>query len=71
MESTEDIASILNTLSSIRLLHGDEQIIELNKTIHHIKKVNKDKRFSSSYRKLLDKVKYLLISNGFEKLVMS
>ena len=68
MRSTENTTSILNTLSHIRLLPEDEQVIELNKMMHHIKKINNDKGFSSSYRKQLDKVKYLLISNGYEKL---
>ena len=68
MRSTEDITHIINTLSYISLLPKDEQVIELNKIIYHVKKINKDKRFSSSYKKLLDKAKYLLILNGYEKI---
>ena len=64
MRSTEDIIHIINTLNYIRLLLKDEEVIELNKIIYHIKKINKDKRFSINYRKLLDKAEYLLISNG-------
>ena len=64
MRSTEDITHIINTLNYIRLLLKDEEVIELNKIIYHIKKINKDKRFSINYRKLLDKAEYLLISNG-------
>ena len=70
MRSTEDITHIINTLNYIRLLPKDEEVIELNKIIYHIKKINKDKRFSINYRKLLDKAEYLLISNGYEKLVI-
>ena len=65
MISTEDITHIINTLNYIRLLPKDEEVIELNKIIYHIKKINKDKRFSINYRKLLDKAEYLLISNGY------
>ena len=64
MRSTEDITHIINTLNYIRLLPKDEEVTELNKIIYHIKKINKDKRFSINYRKLLDKAEYLLISNG-------
>ena len=60
MRSTEDITHIINTLNYIRLLPKDEEVIELNKIIYHIKKINKDKRFSINYRKLLDKAEYLL-----------
>ena len=67
MRSTEDITHIINTLSYISLLPKNEQVIELNKVIYHIRNINKDKRFSSSYKKLLDKTKYLLILNGYEK----
>ena len=70
MRSTEDITHIINTLNYIRLLPKDEEVIELNKIIYHIKKINKDKRFNINYRKLLDKAEYLLISNGYEKLVI-
>ena len=70
MRSTEDITHIINTLNYIRLLLKDEEVIELNKIIYHIKKINKDKRFNINYRKLLDKAEYLLISNGYEKLVI-
>ena len=70
MRSTEDITHIINTLNYIRLLPKDEEVIELNKIIYHIRKINKDKRFSINYRKLLDKAEYLLISNGYEKLVI-
>ena len=70
MRSTEDITHIINTLNYIRLLPKDEEVIELNKIIYHIKKINKDKRFSINYRKLLDKAEYLLISNCYEKLVI-
>ena len=69
MRSTEDITHIINTLNYIRLLPKDEEVIELNKIIYHIRKINKFKRFSINYRKLLDKAEYLLISNGYEKLV--
>ena len=64
MRSTEDITHIINTLNYIRLLPKDEEVTELNKIIYHIKKINKDKRFSINYRKLLDKAEYLLTSNG-------
>ena len=67
MRSTEDITHIINTLSYISLLPKNEQVIELNKVIYHIRNINKDKRFSSSYKKLLDKTKYLSILNGYEK----
>ena len=67
MRSTEDITHIINTLSYISLLPKNEQVIELNKVIYHIRNTNQDKRFSSSYKKLLDKSKYLLILNGSEK----
>ena len=70
MRSTEDITHIINTLNYIRLLPKDEEDFELNKIIYHIKKINKDKRFSINHRKLLDKAEYLLISNGYEKLVI-
>ena len=68
MRSTEDITHIINTLSYISLLPKNEQVIELNKVIYHIRNINKGKRFSSSYKKLLDKTKYLLILNGYEKI---
>ena len=67
MRSTEDITHIINTLSYISLLPKNEQVIELNKVIYHIRNINKDKRFSSSYKNLLDKTKYLSILNGYEK----
>ena len=70
MRSTENIAHIINTLNYIRLLPEDEQVIELNKIINYIKNINKYKRFRSNYRKLLDKAKYLLIPNGYEKFVI-
>ena len=80
MRSTEDITHIINTLSYISLPPKtvnyislppkNEQVIELDKVIYHIKNINKDKRFSISYKKLLDKVKYLLILNGYEKVIV-
>ena len=70
MTSAEDITHIINTFNYIRLLPKDEEVIKLYKIIYHIKKINKDKRFSINYRKLLDKAEYLLISNCYEKLVI-
>ena len=67
MRSTEDITHIINTLSYISLLPKNEQVIELNKIIYHIRNTNQGKRFRSSYKKLLDKTKYILILNGYEK----
>ena len=46
MRSAEDITHIINTLNYIRLLPKDEEVIKLYKIIYHIKKINKDKRFS-------------------------
>ena len=67
MKSTEDITNILNTLSYITVLPKDEQDIELRRITQNIKNINtinKNQRQSVSYRKLLNKIVYLLELNG-------
>ena len=67
MRSTEDITNILNTLSYITVLPKDEQDIELRRITQNIKNINtinKNQRQSVSYRKLLNKIVYLLELNG-------
>ena len=67
MKSTEDITNILNTLSYITVLLKDEQDIELRRITQNIKNINtinKNQRQSVSYRKLLNKIVYLLELNG-------
>ena len=67
MKSTEDITNILNTLSYITVLPKDEQDIELRRitqSIKNINTINKNQRQSVSYRKLLNKIVYLLELNG-------
>ena len=67
MKTTEDITNILNTLSYITVLPKDEQDIELRRITQNIKNINtinKNQRQSVSYRKLLNKIVYLLELNG-------
>ena len=67
MKSTEDITNILNTLSYITVLPKDEQDTELRRITQNIKNINtinKNQRQSVSYRKLLNKIVYLLELNG-------
>ena len=67
MKSTEDITNILSTRNYITVLPKDEQAIELRiitQNIKNINTINKNQRQSVSYRKLLNKIVYLLELNG-------
>ena len=46
MKSTEDITTILNTLSYINLLPDSEQIIELRKMRSHLNNMLKDNKLN-------------------------
>ena len=60
MKSTEDITTILNTLSYINLLLEDEQIIELRKMRSYLNNMLKGNKLSGDYLEYLSRLKGIL-----------
>ena len=59
MKSTMNITCVTNTLKYICLLRENEQVLELNKILQHLKNINKSRKQSGNYRKLLKEILYL------------
>ena len=57
MKSTENITNVTNTLRYIWLLPEDEQLIELDNIMQHLRKINKsNSTHRVKYRKMLKQI---------------
>ena len=60
MKSTENITDVTNTLRYIWLLPEDEQLIELDNIMQHLRKINKNNStYRNKYRNLLKQIMYI------------
>ena len=60
MKSTENITNVTNTLRYIWLLPEDEQLIELDNIMQHLRKINKsNSTHTVKYRKMLKQIMHI------------
>ena len=60
MKSTENITNVTNTLRYIWLLPEDEQLIELDNIMQHLRKINKNNStHRNKYRNMLKQIMYI------------
>ena len=71
MKTTENITNVTNTLRYIWLLPEDEQPIELDNIIQHLKKINKNNSIHRvKYRKMLKQIMYISRLKGIIQIFM-
>ena len=60
MKSTENITNVTNTLRYIWLLPEDEQLIELDNIMQHLRKINQsNSTHRVKYRKMLKQIMHI------------
>ena len=60
MKSTENITNVTNTLRYIWLLPEDEQLIELDNIMQHLRKISKsNSTHRVKYRKMLKQIMHI------------